>query len=157
MKQLLLVFLLFAIITCSAYADQIANDLKKLERIISLAYENLSLDPENESEKISPILFLQTAELKLKFAELSEGLHNFLDQDYLNLGMYLLSLKMKKADAALKVLQGQLEKEKEARVRSWLKDRIIAVNSISEVKNPEIKWKELTLSSELKRFERLFR
>lgn len=139
------------------FADQLGDDLKNLEKIVNTAYESLVLDPDLETAKVNNQQFLQTAELKMRFAEMSNGLHNFFDEDYLNLGLYLLALKVQRTGAALFILKRQLRKEKESRVKRYLNDRILALERVQKTSSAAKNMDELTTTKELNRFKNLFR
>jgi CII-binding regulator of phage lambda lysogenization HflD len=76
------------------------------------------------------------AELRLKFAQTLSGEPDFLDQDYLNVGLYILSLRFNRYKAALLVLKRQLSVEKEKRLIDWLKNRIQRIEK--KIQQPDL-------------------
>ncbi|MDN5278877.1 MAG: hypothetical protein PWR01_2842 [Clostridiales bacterium] len=146
-KRIRLVCMIFLIhSTLPVFSNQ--ADLDKIEKIVDKAYETMQLSLEISSGSVNNEQFLQEAELRLKFAEIGEGLHNFLNSDYMNFSLYLLSIKFNRSGAALLVLKRQLLQEKEKKVIDWLLKRIDEV---------EKNWNKLGEKSAINHFKQLFR
>ncbi|MEW6712516.1 MAG: hypothetical protein AB1403_22050, partial [Candidatus Riflebacteria bacterium] len=76
----------------SAVAGQIASDLAFLQELVDQAVKNLELDQENAEGSQNIQQFVESAGLKLKMAQASSGRNGFLDSDYFNLGVYLVTI-----------------------------------------------------------------
>jgi hypothetical protein len=134
-------------------ANQIEADLKILKKIVNKACENLSLNYESQTNTINNKTFLQNAEVRLRYAQLNSDNKDFLNYDYMNLGLYLLSLRFKRYKAALVVLKQQLAQEKNSKVIKWLKDRISIIEKYQDNKKSS---KVLKFNNEIQIFRQLF-
>ncbi|MFZ5949208.1 MAG: hypothetical protein ACOYXC_00765 [Candidatus Rifleibacteriota bacterium] len=133
-----------------AVAGQIASDLAFLEELVDQAVKNLELDHENAEGSQNIQQFVENAGLKLKMAQASSSRPGFLDSDYFNLGVYLVTISFKRFKAAEIVLKRQLLIEKEPVVRKWLEKRLFVLKRHTECE------KNLTVETEIKEFKEMF-
>ncbi len=133
-----------------AVAGQIASDLAFLQELVNQTVKNLELDQEIAEGRQNIQQFVENAGLKLKMAQASSGRNGFLDSDYFNLGVYLVTISFKRYKAAEIVLKRQLQIEKEPVVRKWLEERLAALKKLPEIE------KKLTVETEIKEFKEMF-
>ncbi|MGM0598971.1 MAG: hypothetical protein ACQETH_04035 [Candidatus Rifleibacteriota bacterium] len=142
-------FLSFSIL----HASPIESDIKILKKLVDKAYENLSLDYKLFRSTTNNKIFLQNAELRLRFAQINSSAKDFLDYDYMNLGLYLLSIRFQRYKAALVVLKKQLLQENDPHIIEWLKKRI---RNIEKFQDSEKIFNHLEANKELQIFRKLF-
>jgi hypothetical protein len=146
MKLSIIVFAtLLSTTFATLYASPIAKDFVVLQQIIDQAYLNIDLSVDLNSKQLANQPFLQIVELRLKFAQNTLGHAGFLDLDYLNIGLYVISLRCKRPKAALLVLKRQLAEETNPRLQSWLQKRITLLENNKQKLNAEKEFSALRL------------
>ena len=134
-------------------ASSVENDVKTLKTFVNKAYEKLSLSYDLDKATTNNKIFLQRAELSLQYAQINSSKKDFFNSDYMNLGLYLLSIRFKRYKAALVVLKKQLAHENNKKVKDWLKNRIERIENFLTTESYS---NRLEFSKEISIFLKLF-
>lgn len=148
------IFFSFFVIAVQAEGSQINREIAILRKLVKQTAANLALDPEND--KAGNRQFLINAQQKLVFLQTALKQTDFLDEDYLNLGLLLLAVEFRRPQAAVMVVKKQLVLEKDALVIKWLESRMRFFKSLEDCNRHHPKWQNVTIDSELKFFQELF-
>lgn len=149
---------LVLVLSANQHADaaNLQADFDLLARIVEAAADNLSIDADTDSKRFNQQQFLARAEQKLDFAQLSMNRENFLDQNLLNLGLYLLAVEFRRAKAAKIILLKALKTVEDSTSKSWLKKKLELIEILAGKNEYADEWRQISLQNEIDSLKKAF-
>jgi hypothetical protein len=155
MRRLLLLLLIFS--ACNKIA--IAKDyLDHLHMLVKRAVTVLKLNSEIGTTRMNLQQFMTLAEEKLKMAQATTDTPDFLDEEAMNLGVYLLAIEFRIPQAAQVALARLVTTTTEIAILLMIKEKLEFFQKIDKQAELSPEWRKMTVESELQHIrERLLK